>query len=174
MRPATTCLTRRSRARSSVARHLTSPYDIGSDYVWSHAASKGGAIGKPHERYASAKEAPHERTNIGIESGGYSQHQTLGNGKTLTAADADTFEGEVGKLIATLRVETQMANHHRDIVADLGQKLGEMQTSRHKAQRSTLAKGTATRKFMRVEDVSSFVAEPNVFELLAKKQNPKL
>ena len=44
------------------------------------------------------------------------------------------LQNEVGKLSAALRVEIQMANHYRDIVADLDQKLSEMQTSRDKAQ----------------------------------------
>jgi len=76
---------------------------------------------------------------------------------------------------AALRVETQMANHYRDIVPGLGQKLAETQTSRTRpnaAPRCTFANGSATRKFMGIEDVSSFVSEPNVFELLSKKPRP--
>jgi len=45
------------------------------------------------------------------------------------------LQSEVRKLSAQLSVESQMAQHYRDIVEELGRKLGEMQTADDPAQR---------------------------------------
>jgi len=50
-------------------------------------------------------------------------------------SDMDTLRREVRRLQTALTIETEMAVQYRDIVEDLGKKLGDMQTADDEAER---------------------------------------
>ena len=54
-----------------------------------------------------------------------------------TVQSIHDLQAELRRVSAELSIETQMASHYRDIVEDLGRKLGRMQTADDPAERKT-------------------------------------
>jgi hypothetical protein len=56
------------------------------------------------------------------------------------ALSARDLEAEIGRLKSALVIEKEMATQYRDIVEDLGKKLGDMQTADDEGERRTALK----------------------------------
>ncbi len=70
----------------------------------------------------------------------YLRNDTTKAPRDETVGSIHDLQAEVHKLSAALTIETQMAQHYRDIVEDLGRKLGQMQTADDPAERAAALK----------------------------------